>query len=87
VQLRSAKQGHVSYRHIAQQVFKAVERVHPLLAKYIRVDLDDYDLARLQVCSPPSDCLDSARRALPVLRSPAGRWPASRREITGRNAP
>ena len=47
VQLRSAKQGHISYRHIAQQVFKEIERVHPLLAKYIRVDLEDYALARL----------------------------------------
>ncbi len=47
VQLRSAKQGHISYRHIAQQVFKELERVHPLLAKYIRVDLDDYALARM----------------------------------------
>jgi hypothetical protein len=24
-----------------------LERVHPLLAKYIRVDLEDYSLARL----------------------------------------
>jgi thymidylate synthase ThyX len=47
VQLRSAQQGHISYRHIAQQVFKEVKRVHPLLAKYIRVDLEDYALARL----------------------------------------
>ena len=47
VQLRSAKQGHISYRKIAQQVFKEVERVHPLLARYIRVDLEDYALARL----------------------------------------
>ncbi len=47
VQLRSAQQGHISYRHIAQQVFKEVERIHPLLAKYIRVDFDDYALARL----------------------------------------
>jgi len=47
VQLRSAKQGHISYRRIAQQVFKEVERAHPLLAKYMRVDLDDYALARL----------------------------------------
>jgi thymidylate synthase ThyX len=46
VQLRSAKQGHVSYRRIAQQVFKEVQLVHPLVAKYIRVDLDDYSLAR-----------------------------------------
>jgi hypothetical protein len=45
--LRSAKQGHISYRHIAQRAFKEVERVHPLLAKYIRVDLDDHALARL----------------------------------------
>ncbi len=47
VQLRSAKQGHSSYRHIAQQVFKEIECVHPLLARYIRVDLEDYALARL----------------------------------------
>ena len=47
VQLRSARQGHISYRHIAQQVFKEVERVHPLLARYIRVNLDDYALPRL----------------------------------------
>jgi thymidylate synthase ThyX len=46
VQLRSAKQGHISYRHIAQQVYKEVERVHPLLAKYLRVDLDDHPFAR-----------------------------------------
>jgi thymidylate synthase ThyX len=47
VQLRSAKQGHISYRHIAQQVYREVERVHLLLAKYIRVDLEDYVLPRL----------------------------------------
>ncbi len=47
VQLRSSKQGHPSYRRIAQQVFREIERVHPLLAKYIRVDLEDYTLPRL----------------------------------------
>jgi thymidylate synthase ThyX len=47
VQLRSGRQGHVSYREIAQQVWKELERTHPLLAKYIRVDLEDYSLARL----------------------------------------
>ncbi|OGB94556.1 MAG: hypothetical protein A2Z31_01295 [candidate division NC10 bacterium RBG_16_65_8] len=47
VQLRSGRQGHVSYREIAQQVWKELERIHPLLAKYIRVDLNDYSLARL----------------------------------------
>jgi thymidylate synthase ThyX len=46
VQLRSGRQGHVSYREIAQQVWRELERVHPLLATYIRADLNDYSLAR-----------------------------------------
>ncbi len=47
VSLRSAKQGHASYRSIAQQAYRELERVHPLLARYIRVDLADYTLARI----------------------------------------
>jgi thymidylate synthase ThyX len=47
IQLRSAKQGHASYRSIARQVYREIERVHPLLARYIRVDLADYQLGRL----------------------------------------
>lgn len=47
ISLRSAKQGHASYRAIAQQVFREIERVQPLLARYIRVDLADYALARI----------------------------------------
>ncbi len=47
IQLRSAKQGHTSYRAIAQQVYREIERVHPLVARYIRVDLADYPLGRL----------------------------------------
>ncbi len=47
VQLRSAPQGHISYRTIAQEVYRELERVQPLLAKYIRVDLGSYDLGRL----------------------------------------
>lgn len=46
VELRSGRQGHASYRQVAQQVFRELERVHPLLARYIRVDLDDHALAR-----------------------------------------
>jgi len=46
VQLRSARQGHLSYRRIAQEVFQELERVQPLLASYIRVDLGDYSFAR-----------------------------------------
>jgi thymidylate synthase ThyX len=47
IQLRSAKQGHFSYRRIAQQVYAEIERVHPALARYIRVDQVDYQLGRL----------------------------------------
>jgi thymidylate synthase ThyX len=47
IQLRSAKQGHFSYRRIAQQVYGEIERVHPALARYIRVDLEEYQLGRL----------------------------------------
>ncbi len=47
VQLRSAKQGHTSYRRVAQEVYHLLADVHPLLARYIRVDLQDYALGRL----------------------------------------
>jgi thymidylate synthase ThyX len=47
VQLRSAKQGHTSYRKVAQAVYHELARVHPLLAQYMRVDLQDYVLSRL----------------------------------------
>jgi thymidylate synthase ThyX len=47
VQLRSAPQGHLSYRTVAQEVYRELERVQPLLAKYIRVDLNEYELGRL----------------------------------------
>jgi thymidylate synthase ThyX len=47
IQLRSARQGHFAYRFIAQQVYAEIERVHPALARYLRVDLADYPLARL----------------------------------------
>jgi thymidylate synthase ThyX len=47
IQLRSARQGHASYRRIAQEVYREVERVHPTLARYVRVNLEDYQLGRL----------------------------------------
>jgi thymidylate synthase ThyX len=46
ISLRSGKQGHPAYRRIAQQTFRELERVHPFLASFVRVDLKDYDLAR-----------------------------------------
>jgi thymidylate synthase ThyX len=36
-ELRSAPQGHFSYRSVAWEMYRAVERQHPALARYIRV--------------------------------------------------
>jgi thymidylate synthase ThyX len=48
VELRSSRQGHPSYRAIAQEMYRAIQEVHPtLVAGMSFVDLNDYDLARL----------------------------------------
>jgi len=46
VELRSARQGHASYRRIAQGLYRAAIAVHPWLEGLVRVDLGDYKLAR-----------------------------------------
>lgn len=46
IELRSAKQGHTSYRRIAQGLYRTAITVHPWLKDLIRVDLSDYALAR-----------------------------------------
>jgi thymidylate synthase ThyX len=46
VSLRSARQGHISYRRVAWAVLEEVKRSHPFLARFIRVDTEDYELAR-----------------------------------------
>jgi len=40
VKLRTGPAGHVSYRRIAQEIYRQVKEVHPLLAKYIIVNLE-----------------------------------------------
>jgi thymidylate synthase ThyX len=48
VELRSARQGHPTYRAIAQEMYQHVLRVHPtLVAKMSFVDLNSYTLERL----------------------------------------
>lgn len=48
VELRSAPQGHPTYRRIAQAIYAQVRAVHPTLAEGMRfVDLSDYALERL----------------------------------------
>ena len=46
VELRSARQGHPSYRKIAQEVYQAVAAAHPLIARYMRPNLKTYALTR-----------------------------------------
>ncbi len=43
ISLRSGKKGHASYRRIAQECWRQLEKIHPLFAKYINVDMDDMD--------------------------------------------
>jgi thymidylate synthase ThyX len=46
VELRSAKQGHTSYRKIAQRIYLEAVKVMPWFKDTARVDMNDYDLAR-----------------------------------------
>lgn len=44
IPLRSSKAGHWSYRHIAQLCYDKLMEIHPVLAKYIRVNKDEKTL-------------------------------------------
>jgi thymidylate synthase ThyX len=46
VSLRSARQGHISYRRVAWAVWDELQRREPFLAEFIRVDRENYELAR-----------------------------------------
>ena len=46
VELRSARQGHPSYRKVAQDVYYAVADAYPLIARYLRPNLNTYALTR-----------------------------------------
>ncbi|RLE47030.1 FAD-dependent thymidylate synthase [Candidatus Woesearchaeota archaeon] len=48
IRLRSGEHGHISYRRIAQKCHEEIEKVFPLLAKYLRVDKNEYYLGRLK---------------------------------------
>ncbi|MBI5224181.1 FAD-dependent thymidylate synthase [Candidatus Micrarchaeota archaeon] len=49
LELRSAMQGHIDYRVVAQQMFREIERVHPRLAKGMKfMDMKEYSLERLE---------------------------------------
>ncbi len=46
VELRSAREGHPSYRRVAQQMYRQAVKALPWLKGLIRVDLNDYALTR-----------------------------------------
>ncbi len=49
IELRTVPQGHIDYRRVAQQMFREINRVHPVLSKIIKfVDLKEYDLERFE---------------------------------------
>ena len=41
ISLRSGKKGHPSYRRIAQECWRQLNKIQPLLAKYIKVDMEE----------------------------------------------
>ena len=45
ISLRSGKKGHQSYRRIAQQCWRELNKIQPLLAKYIRCDMDEMSVS------------------------------------------
>jgi thymidylate synthase ThyX len=47
IELRSARQGHPTYRRVAQDMYRLICAVHPSLASPIMVDMEDYQLERL----------------------------------------
>jgi thymidylate synthase ThyX len=46
VELRSAREGHPSYRRVAQHLYRAAVKALPWLKDLVRVDLNDYELTR-----------------------------------------
>ncbi|MFA6504289.1 MAG: FAD-dependent thymidylate synthase, partial [Patescibacteria group bacterium] len=39
IELRSGKKGHMSYRRIAQEIWRKLNETHPMIGSYIRVDM------------------------------------------------
>lgn len=46
IELRSARQGHPAYRRVAQDAYHALALAQPLIARYLRPNLNDYALTR-----------------------------------------
>ena len=49
IELRSTPQGHPAYRKVAQEMFRKIQKAHPVLAEYMKfVDMNDYPLGRIK---------------------------------------
>lgn len=48
IKLRSGREGHLSYRSVAQRCYLALREQHPMLAEVVSVDMNAYDLERLE---------------------------------------
>jgi thymidylate synthase ThyX len=49
IELRTVPQGHVDYRRVAQEMFKQITKVHPILSQIMKfVDMKEYDLERFE---------------------------------------
>ncbi len=50
IELRSVPQGHPSYRHVVQEMLRQIQKVHPLLVKWMKyANMDEFDaLGRLK---------------------------------------
>jgi thymidylate synthase ThyX len=46
VELRSAREGHPSYRKIAQEIYRTASKALPFIKDLVRVDLNGYELTR-----------------------------------------
>ena len=45
-ELRTTAQGHPDYRKIEQEKARQIQKIYPLISKYLMVDMNDYDFAR-----------------------------------------
>ncbi len=45
-ELRTTSQGHPDYRIIEQEKTRQIQKIYPLIGKYLMVDMNDYDFAR-----------------------------------------
>ena len=46
IELRTGSQGHPDYRHVAQEKFKLIQKAYPIIASFIKADMNEYDFAR-----------------------------------------